>query len=292
VTTATKITLGGSEAAAAIGLDPFKSRVRLWAEKTGRVEPEPAGEWALWGNLLERAVREEATARLKLAIAPANGREYRDGFMIGHPDGFVAPQEYLVVQNVPENGVYEGKTTGPWRGSEWANDGAPPAYVIQCHWYMRLTGLSWSLLACLIGGQRLELRRIERDPEIEAMMLAAAAEFVGYVERDEPPPPDGSASSTELLKALYPSAHAGLTVEATAEDYAAALELAKIKAQRKAVEVEEARLENVLKQRMEAAETLQYDGQTIARWPTITGERKPQTGGPYEYRRFSVSVKP
>lgn len=36
----TRFTIGGSEAAAAAGIDPHRSRVGLWLEKTGRVERE------------------------------------------------------------------------------------------------------------------------------------------------------------------------------------------------------------------------------------------------------------
>lgn len=284
-----EITIGGSEAAAAVGVDPFKSRVRLWAEKTGKIAREEPGEWATWGTLLEPVIRGVCIS--SLGYLPADGvhTEYIDGWKIGHPDGGIYDSIDADLADLP--GVLEVKTTGIHRHEQWADDNAPVPYVIQCHWYMHLIGLDWSLLACLIAGQRLELRKIERDRQIEEAMLTAAQEFYDLCVSDTPPESDGSKSSTELLKLLYPKGQPDAIVQATADDYAAVLALAKIKAQLKAVSLEEARLENVIKQRMGDASVLVYDGARIASWPTIHAERKPNPGGPYEYRRFTVGVK-
>ena len=47
-------TIGGSEAAAACGVDPYRSRVWLWGEKTGRPGFErPETEAMRWGKRLE-----------------------------------------------------------------------------------------------------------------------------------------------------------------------------------------------------------------------------------------------
>src|SRR2546421_12082611 len=55
-------TLGGSEAAAACGVDPYRSRVALWLEKRGELRND-AGEPALWGTLLEPVVYGELERR-------------------------------------------------------------------------------------------------------------------------------------------------------------------------------------------------------------------------------------
>lgn len=53
-----KAGIGGSEAAAIVGLNPWKSAFQLWMEKTGQVEPEDLSdnEYVYWGNVLEQAV--------------------------------------------------------------------------------------------------------------------------------------------------------------------------------------------------------------------------------------------
>src|SRR5690606_20076292 len=55
--------IGGSDAAVIAGLDPFKSPVRLWMEKRGEIEEEPAGEAAEWGLLLEPVIAREFERR-------------------------------------------------------------------------------------------------------------------------------------------------------------------------------------------------------------------------------------
>ena len=55
-------TLGGSVAASAAGIDPFRSRVMAWAELTGRVSREES-EAVEWGNRLEPVIDDAMTER-------------------------------------------------------------------------------------------------------------------------------------------------------------------------------------------------------------------------------------
>jgi putative phage-type endonuclease len=51
--------IGSSDAAAAVGLNPYKSQLKLWLEKTGRdtklpkADPQDEESPMYWGNLLE-----------------------------------------------------------------------------------------------------------------------------------------------------------------------------------------------------------------------------------------------
>jgi predicted phage-related endonuclease len=192
-------TVGGSEAAAACGVDPYQSRVMLWARKTGRVAPPVETEAMRWGNLLQPVIL-DVLAKYGYDVMPAPADAYRDQerpYIVGHPDAFG------VTLDGPMTVIY-AKTTGPWGASSWADDGAPTGYIVQLHHYMHLTGLDHGLLACLVAGQRLELRTVERDQTAIDLMLALLDEFAGYVERDEPPPPAGTDSDTEALRAMFP----------------------------------------------------------------------------------------
>lgn len=50
-----QVGIGSSDAAAAIGLSPYKCALSLWLEKTGRKAPEDLSqkEPVLWGTILE-----------------------------------------------------------------------------------------------------------------------------------------------------------------------------------------------------------------------------------------------
>jgi len=205
-------TIGGSEAASACGLDPFRSRVMLWAEKSGRVEREP-NEAMRWGTLLEPLIVSELRERGHKIVYPLEGEPFVRDFMTGHPDGFHDVQ--------PIAGIVEVKTVGAWGAHEWADGQAPARYVVQCHHYMHLTGCVHALLAVLIGGQRLETRIVERDDALIEAMIAAERELWGYLHTDRPPPPDGSDSATEAIRALHPEATPGKRARLTGEAWEA-----------------------------------------------------------------------
>ncbi len=50
--------IGGSDAGAIMGMNPWKSKYQLWLEKTGQAEPEDLSgkESVYWGTVLETAV--------------------------------------------------------------------------------------------------------------------------------------------------------------------------------------------------------------------------------------------
>ena len=82
--------IGGSEAAAACGVDPHTSRIMLWAEKTGKVEREQS-EAMRWGNLLQPVVYAELEAReWEVMPAPDDEGVHPDlPWLTGHVDGYV-----------------------------------------------------------------------------------------------------------------------------------------------------------------------------------------------------------
>jgi putative phage-type endonuclease len=190
--------IGGSEAAAACGVDPHRSRIMQWAIKTGRAQAEQT-EAMYWGERLQSPVADALMERgWEVMPAPADEGVHPDyPWLVGHVDGYV---------NIGgERGVLEIKTGSSWTVKDWRdNIGAPIAYVIQCQHYLELTGLDVALLACLVGGQRLETRIVHRDDELIRIMLNLEGTFLDFVARDVPPPPDGSDSAGDAIKALYP----------------------------------------------------------------------------------------
>jgi putative phage-type endonuclease len=279
----TEITIGGSEAAAAVGLNPYESPVQLWARKTGRIPAPEENERMRWGTLLQPLIAEQVQTRGYVTMpAPADAiHSEAQPWMTGHPDGYCGEAGRLQTR-----GVLEIKTCSPFVKG-WDDEGSPPAYVIQCQHYLHLTGLEWALLACLVGGQRLELRRIERDEKLIEMMIEAEAEFVRLVETDTPPPPDGSKATDDVLKLLYPRAVEGQVVQLTAEDAEAIRELKTLKEAAKATAKQIDLREQQIKMRLGDAEIGLLDGQPAVTWKTT--ERKAYTVEASRYRSFRLS---
>ena len=59
--------LGGSDAAAVLGLSPWTSPLDLYLDKRGELdeEPEQPTNWQRWGHLLEDLIADEASAQEK-----------------------------------------------------------------------------------------------------------------------------------------------------------------------------------------------------------------------------------
>jgi putative phage-type endonuclease len=239
-------TLGGSDAASAAGIDPYRSRVMLWAEKTGRVERTET-EAMRWGIALEPVIVEALDAQGFVTDYPYPFADARDGerpWLVGHPDGGV------LLDNA--RALLEVKTAGQWA---YKGDEPPVAYVAQCQVYMHLTGLDRALLATLVGGQKLHTAIVERNDAAIGQLLDLMEELHGFLERDEPPAPAGDESSRAALLALYPAAQEGSRVRLSHREMGLYRQLRARREQEAAVKAQRVELENLLKARMGDAET-------------------------------------
>jgi predicted phage-related endonuclease len=253
--------VGGSEAAAACGVDPFRSRIMLWAEKTGRIERSESDAMRM-GKLLQPIVAQLVEGE-GYDVMPAPDDGITRGFMVGHPDAFTAIDS--------KRAPLEIKT----RGSGWKDDTkALAAAIMQAQQYIELTGADAALLAVLhggYGGLALDLRIVRRDDKLIALMVEMEREFVELVRSDTPPDPDGSDSARDAVRAMAGDAAAGKVARATPEIW---------RLVRTIRECDE-RIAAIKAQREQAAQTVQVfmgDAEELvtpfdtpaARWPTST----------------------
>lgn len=286
--------IGGSDAAAICGLNPYKSPMAVWLEKTGQAEPENVGEAAYWGNILEPLIMEEFGRRTGLDV----GRELsilqheKHSFMIANLDGIAFCRE----RN--EAFVFEAKTANSFSASLWEN-GVPEHYQLQVQHYMAVTGYSGTYVGVLIGGQNFKHFYIPRDEEIIGMLIELEKRFWNYVVTNTPPPIDGSIASTSFISKLYPVAKdTSITLPdeslALIEQYEEAVELEK-----QATEKKDAAA-NKLKEMLKENDTGIINGRVVS-WKTIESERldtkrfkqeQPELYSSYSnkstYRRFTI----
>ena len=69
---------------------------------------------------------------------------------------------------------------------------------------LAVTGKQAADVAVLIGGQQLEIHRIERDEGMICNLIELERAFWKKVEQGVPPAADGSESSDQALRCLYP----------------------------------------------------------------------------------------
>lgn len=206
--------LGASEFAAALGVDPYTSPFVLYHRKRGTfAEPDIGERLAVKiGNVMEPFLVDlygEQTSRVveHNRLTTFASKEYP--FLTATPDGFALDAER------PGFGVVETKTTGEFNRKAWA-DGDPPIHQqVQLQGQLFVLGLDWGSLAGLVGNREFHHVDIERHEKLLAGMIPKLAEFWARVQSGDPPPLDGSPSTIRTLKALHPRDN-GETVEADA----------------------------------------------------------------------------
>ena len=197
--------IGSSDAAAAVGLNPYKSQLELWLEKTGRddnlpkADPHDEESPMYWGNILEPIVAAHYTKR-------TGNRVRRINAVLQHPDPalpWMLANIDREVTGAPGVQILECKTTGI-NGARLWKEGVPEYVQLQVHHQLAVTGKQAADVAVLLGGQHLEIHRIERNDGLIARLIELERQFWHYVETDTPPPADGSDSADTALRCLYP----------------------------------------------------------------------------------------
>lgn len=193
--------IGSSDAAAAVGLNPYKSPLALWMDKTGRtIEQEDAAEDMddprYWGTLLEPYVA--------AAYQRKTGRRVRKvNAVLQHPTfPFMLANLDREIVGDPEVQILECKTAGEFGSRLW-KDGVPDYVQLQVQHQLAVTGKRAADVAVLLCGQQLEVHRIERDDELIGRLTLLETRFWEHVETDTPPSADGSESSAKALRQLY-----------------------------------------------------------------------------------------
>jgi putative phage-type endonuclease len=240
--------IGGSDAAAAVGLNPYMSALELWLDKTGRADglprPDPADTTSptYWGTLLEPIVAAVYTQQTGNRVRKVNAvlRHPTIPFMLANLD-----REIVGARDVS---ILECKTAGEFGARLW-REGVPEYVQIQVQHQLAVTGKQAAHVAVLLCGQALEVFRIERDDALIARLIELEARFWHYVETDTPPLPDGSESADRALRHLYPGR--GGTVDFT-DDRRLSSVFADLVAVRDEIEARQA-IEAQLKQQIQQA---------------------------------------
>ena len=240
--------IGSSDAAAAVGLNPYKSQLELWMEKTGRdeslpkLDPQDEESPAYWGNVLEPIVAWHYSKR-------SGNRVRRINAVLQHPD----PKLPWMLANIDREvigaddvQILECKTAGI-NGARLWKEGVPEYVQLQVMHQLAVTGKQAADVAVLLGGQHLEIHRIERDESMIARLIDLERLFWDYVVSDTPPPADGSDSAEAALRCLYPEDN-GQTLDFSQHTELAStyLELKSVRQSIAQQETREAQLKQVL----------------------------------------------
>lgn len=261
-----RLGIGGSDAAVVIGASRYKSRVELWAEKTGRDPGREAGLAARVGLFVEPLI-------VEIFKEETGAHTHRLAAILRHPDHpwMIADVDRVVKMPDGRTGILDMKTVSAYKAREWDGGDVPPEYYCQIQHYLAVTGYRVGWLAALINNSVFKVAEVPRDDDFIANLIAAEAQFWATVEIDEPPSLDGSDAATAYLATLFPRS-SGAEVSLPAEASALAQEYADATAEAKAAAKRAAEAENRLKGMLGDAESGSAPGWTI-RWSNVTQSR-------------------
>lgn len=179
--------IGSLDAAAALGQDPFKSQVRLWMEKTGRqdlLHPVrlESDSHAYWSRLLEPIVAAHYTLRTGRKVRRVNTTSR-------HPEHpWMSATVVREVVASSEVQLLECLSVGMQMASLWTL-GVPEYIRLRVLHQLAVTGAQAADVVVLLGGQDLQVYRIERQESEIARLIRQEQAFWRHVERDQAPPP-------------------------------------------------------------------------------------------------------
>ena len=191
--------IGGSDASAIIGLNTYCSPYTVWADKLGKLPPKEDNEAMRLGRDLEDYVAKRFTEETGKKVR-------RENNILVNPD---IPFAHANVDRmiIGEDAGFEAKTTSALNLKKFKNGEYPGNYYVQCVHYLMVTGCKRWYLGVLILGVGFQHFVIERDEaEIEALRKSEE-DFWEYVKTEQAPMTDGSDSTSETLKTIYPESN-------------------------------------------------------------------------------------
>lgn len=201
-----KTGIGGSDAGAICGLNPYSSPMKVFWDKTSEGVEEQDNEAIRIGHDLEPYVAERFMEATGLKVRRSNYmyRSEEHPFMIADVDRLV----------VGEDAGLECKTASAYNASKWKDGEIPPHYVMQCYHYMAVTGKRTWYIAAVILGQTFVYNKLVWDDEIIRLLVEMEKDFwENHVVTGVMPEPDGSESYDDILGKCFHTAKKKSSIE-------------------------------------------------------------------------------
>lgn len=190
-------TIGGSDAGAICGMNPYSSPYSVFAEKRKLIPPKEENEAMRQGRDLEQYVAQRFAEETGKKVRRDNSIIYNSDYPFAHAD--------LDRVVVGEDAGLECKTASPMNYAMYADGNYPEHYYVQCMHYMMVTGKSKWYLAVLVFQRGLFIFEINRDEaEIATLAEVEKAFYENNIKAGIEPPPDGSEATTNALAERFP----------------------------------------------------------------------------------------
>lgn len=278
--------IGGSDAGAICGLNPYRTAIQVYQDKISDVSEDIDNEAMRQGREFEDYVARrfmEATGK-KVRRANAMFRSDEHPFMLADVDRMI----------IGENAGLECKTASPYMADKWKDGKIPLSYEIQCHHYMVVCGADAWYIAVLIYGREFKYYKIERDEELIADLIRVEQDFwENNVLKQTMPSPDGSKVADSVIAEYYKdSVEESIQLTGFDEKLRRRQELVEVMER---MEIEKKQIEQEVKMYMGNAEVAENERYRVS-WKSVSSNRldekrlKEEMPEIYEqYKRLSIS---
>lgn len=256
--------MSGSDSAAILGLNDYVSPLNVYMDKLGLMPVKEDNEAMRQGRDLEAYVAERFMEETNLKVRRVNCilQHPEHDWMIGNIDRWI----------IGKNAGLECKTTSILNKHKFSQGEFPSNYYVQCMHYMAVTGADQWYLAVLVLNKGFHVFNIKRDEgEINALINAEKDFWENNVLKQIPPSPDGSESTDNAIKILYPDAKQDQKV-ALFGDEEKIQKVIDLKEKIKELEKDEKTIEQEIQLEMKDAEIGTANGYKV-NWKSITSNR-------------------
>lgn len=188
--------IGGSDAGAVCGLNPYRTAMQVYQDKITEETEEIDSEAMRQGREFEDYVAKRFTEATGKKVRRPNAMFYDEGnpFMLADVDRMV----------VGENAGLECKTASPFMADKWRDGQIPMSYQIQCYHYMAVCNADAWYIAVLIYGREFKFCKIERDEQVIADLIQIERNFwENHVLKRQIPDPDGSKVADSVIAEYF-----------------------------------------------------------------------------------------
>ena len=285
--------IGGSDAGAICGVNPYRSVMQVYQDKVSEETEETDNEAMRQGREFEDYVARRFMEASGKKVRRANAMFYDEAhpFMLADVDRLV----------VGENAGLECKTASPFMADKWEDGKVPLSYQIQCYHYMSVMNADAWYIAVLIYGREFKFYKIERDEQMLADLIRIEQDFwENHVEKGILPEPDGSELTDSVIAEYYRKSNArSILLRGFDEKLLRRQELTE---GIERMETEKRRIEQELKLYLGEAETAENERYRVS-WKNVEStrvdakrlkEEKPEIYQQYsslsQYRRLTVKA--
>lgn len=256
--------IGGSDAGAVCGLNPYSSPMKVYYDKTSDEISDFDNEAMRQGRDFEDYVAKRFCEETGFKVRRANAIFYDEErpYMLADADRLI----------VGQNAGLECKTVSPYSADKWKDGNIPLHYQIQCYHYMSVFNMDTWYIAALVFGRELVIHKITWDDTIINNLRQIEKNFwENNVEKRILPQPDGSEVSDKLILETFGNADVGNIIQLSGfkEKLVRRSELTELIDK---MDTEKKQIEQELKMYLGTAEGAEGEGYRVS-WKNILSNR-------------------